>query len=55
MTTIQKMSLNEPVMKRNEPVLIDLPSELYTILANYKIPSSCKYSLTLILVAYNQK
>ena len=46
---------NEPAMKRNEAVLSDLPGELYTIEANDKIPDNCKYPLTLIQAAQNQK
>ena len=32
---------NEPAMERNEAVLNDLPSELYTIEPNNKIPDNC--------------
>ena len=46
---------NEPAMKRNEAVLNDLPDQLYTIEANYKIPENCKYPLVLIQTAQNQK
>ena len=46
---------NEPAMKRNEAVLNNLPGELYTIGADDKIPDNCKYQLTLIEAAQNQK
>ena len=45
---------NEPAMKRNKVVLKDLPGELYTIEANDKITSTCKYPLALTEVAQNQ-
>ena len=46
---------NEPAMKRNEAVLNNLPVELYTVGAKNKIPDNCKYLLTLIQAAQNQK
>ena len=46
---------NEPVMKRNEAVLNDLPGKLYTIKANDKIPDNCKYPLLIIQATQNQK
>ena len=45
---------NEPAMKRNKVVLKDLPGELYTIEANDKITSTCKYPLALTEAAQNQ-
>ena len=41
-------AVNEPAMKRNQAVLNDLPSELYTIEANDKIPDNCIYPLATI-------
>ena len=38
-------AVNEPAMKRNEAVLNDWPSELYTIEANDTIPDNCIYPL----------
>ena len=46
---------NEPAMKKNKVVLNDLPSELYAIEANEKIPDDCKYPLALIKAAWNKK
>ena len=46
---------NKPAMKRNEAVLNNLPSELYTIEADDKILDNCKYPLALIEAAQNQK
>ena len=46
---------NETAMKRNESVLNELPGEPYIIEANDKIPDNCKYTLTLIQAAQNQK
>ena len=46
---------NEPAMKRNEVVLNELPGELYIMEVNDKIPDNCKYPLTLIQAAQNQK
>ena len=46
---------NKPAVKRNEAVLNNLPSELYTIEADDKIPDNCKYPLALIEAAQNQK
>ena len=40
---------NKPVMTRNEVVLNDLPSSLYTIEANDKITDNSDYPLALIL------
>ena len=34
---------NEPPMKMNETALNNLPSELYTVKSNDKIPGNCKY------------
>ena len=34
---------NESAIKRNEAVLNDLSCEVYTVLANDKIPDNCKY------------
>ena len=45
---------SEPAMKRNEAILNELPGELYTIVANDKIPDNCKYPLALIKAAQNQ-
>ena len=42
-------------MKRNEAVLNELPGELYIMEVNDKIPDNCKYPLTLIQAAQNQK
>ena len=42
-------------MKRNEVVLNELPGELYIMEVNDKIPDNCKYPLTLIQAAQNQK
>ena len=44
---------NEPTMKRNDAVLND--AVLYTIEAPDKIPENCKYTLTTIQDAQNQK
>ena len=46
---------NETAMKKNESVLNELPSELYTIEANSKFSHNCKYLLALIQAAKNQK
>ena len=46
---------NEPARKRNDAVLNDFPGELYTIEAPDKIPDNCKYTLTTIQDAQNQK
>ena len=46
---------NETAMKKNESVLNELPSELYTIEANGKFSHNCKYLLALIQAAKNQK
>ena len=46
---------NEPAMKRDKAVLNDLPGQLYTTEANDKIPDNCKYQLTVIQAAQNQK
>ena len=46
---------DEPAMKRNEAVLNELPGELYIIEANDKIPDNCKYTLSSIQAAQNQK
>ena len=46
---------NEPAMKRNDAVLNDFLGELYTIEAPDKIPDNCKYTLTTIQDAQNQK
>ena len=46
---------NEPAISRNEAVLNNLPSEIYTIEADDKIPGNCKYQLAMILPAQNQK
>ena len=42
---------NEPAMKRNEAVLNELLGELYTMVANDKIPDNCQYPLALIQAA----
>ena len=42
---------NEPAIDRNEAFLNNLPGELYTIEADYKIPDNCKYPLAMILAA----
>ena len=39
--TLHIYTENEPAMERNEAVLNDLPSELYTIESNDKIPDNC--------------
>ena len=46
---------NEPAMKRNEAVLDDLLGELHKREAFNKIPDICKYPLTTIQAAQNQK
>ena len=46
---------NKPALKRKGAVLNDLSVELYTIEANDKIPDDCKYPLSAIQVAQNQK
>ena len=46
---------NEPAMKRNEVFLNDFPGDLYTIEANDKIPDNCKYPLSTVQAAQNQK
>ena len=46
---------NEPVMKRNDAFLNDLPGELYTIEANDKIPDNCKYPMAAFHVFENEQ
>ena len=46
---------NEPAMKRNEPVLNELPGEHYTIEPKDKVPDNFKYPLVLKQAAQNQK
>ena len=46
---------NEPAIKRNEAVLDDLLGELHKTEALNKIPDICKYPLTTIQAAQNQK
>ena len=46
---------NEPATKRNEAVLNQMPGDLYKIQGNDKILNNCKYPLSLILAAQNQK
>ena len=56
-TTIQKMPWieeNEPAIGRNEAVLNSIPSEVYIIEADNKIPNICKYPIAMILAAQNQ-
>ena len=48
-------SENESAIKKNNIVLNDLPSEFYIIEANNKISDNCKYPLTTIQAAQNQK
>ena len=45
---LHKYIEKEPAMERNEAILNYLPSDLYTIDANDKIPDNCKYPLALI-------
>ena len=46
---------NKPGLKRNEAVLNHLPGEIYKIEADDKILDNCKYLLTTIHAAQNQK
>ena len=46
---------NEAALKRNKAVLKDLPGELYRIEADGKVPDNCKYPLTIIQAAQNQR
>ena len=46
---------NEPAMKTNDTVLIDLPGELYTIESHDKISDNCKCPLATLQAAQNQK
>ena len=45
---------NEPAIGRNEAVLNSVPSEVYIIEADNKIPNICKYPIAMILAAQNQ-
>ena len=42
---------NEPAIGRNEAFLNNLPDELYTREADYKISDNCKYPLVMVLAA----
>ena len=46
---------NKLTIKRNEAVLNDLPSRLYTTEIISKTPDNCKYPLAAIQAAHNQK
>ena len=46
---------NKSATKRNDADLNDLPSELYTIEADGKIPDNCKYPLATTEAVQNQK
>ena len=46
---------NERAMKKNTFVLNDLRDELYTIIVTDKVPDNCKYQMTLMQAAQNQK
>ena len=46
---------NELAMKRNDPILNDLPEELYTIDTHEKVPDNCKHPLSTFQSAQNKK
>ena len=43
------------MLAENQAVLNNLPAELYTTEANFKIPDNCKYPLATIQATQNQK
>ena len=46
---------SEPAMKRSNAVLNNLPNELYTMEVGDKISGNCKYPLSIIQAAQNQR
>ena len=52
---LQIYAENERAMKKNTFVLNDLRDELYTIIVTDKVPDNCKYQMTLMQAAQNQK
>ena len=52
---LQICAENERAMKKNTFVLNDLRDELYTIIVTDKVSDNCKYQMTLMQAAQNQK
>ena len=52
---LQIYAENERAMKKNTFVLNDLRDELYTIIVTDKVSDNCKYQMTLMQAAQNQK
>ena len=52
---LQIYAENERAMKKNTFVLNDLRDEIYTIIVTDKVPDNCKYQMTLMQAAQNQK
>ena len=44
-----------PTVLRNKTVLNNLPSDVYSVEANEKIPDDCRYPFSIIQAAQNQK